>query len=314
MNIIEFLTIKNNKIEILRKGKNGTPIIILTGMGCSFDEWYDVIEPLSKSNRVIMFNRPGLGESEIRNEVRNTQAVVNEINELMLLLEILGPVLLVGHSYGGLCAQHFVKEHPKKVAGIVLVDSTSVDLKVLDELDTPVLNEGSTDEIWVEKCASYSLMNQEALREIIINPTLSKKQKKLPFDVQQRLINFQINPSLYKAMHSEINNWKKDADTIKNLGEFPNVPLIVIGRDKEHNIRLGIEDGLPESELRLFEEKWQELIMNQVNLSQNSKLILAQEAGHSIHIDRPDIIIESINWMVKENSFFNERVLYFKKE
>ncbi len=145
-------------------------------MGCSFDEWYDVIEPLSKSNRVIMFNRPGLGESEIRNEVRNTQAVVNEINELMLLLEILGPVLLVGHSYGGLCAQHFVKEHPKKVAGIVLVDSTSVDLKVLDELDTPVLNEGSNDEIWVEKCASYSLMNQEALREII-NPTLSKKQK-----------------------------------------------------------------------------------------------------------------------------------------
>ena len=303
ININEFLTINHNKMEILRKGKNGTPIIILTGMGCSFDEWYDVIDPLSKSNRVIMFNRPGLGNSEIRNEVRNTQAVVNEINELMLLLEIFEPVLLVGHSYGGLCAQHFVKEHPKKVAGIVLVDSTSVDLKVLDELDTPVLNEGSTDEIWVEKCASYSLMNQEELREII-NPTLSKKQKQLPFDVQQRLINFQINPLLYKAMHSEISNWKVDADTIKNLGEFPNVPLMVIGRDKEHNIRLGIEDGLPESELRLFEDKWQELIKNQVNLSKNSKLILAQQASHSIHIDRPDIIIESINWMVKENNSF----------
>ena len=297
-NISEFLTINHNKIEILQKGKNGTPIIILTGMSCSFDEWYDVIESLSKSHRVVMFHRPGLGESEIRNEVRNTQAVVNEINELMLLLGILEPVLLVGHSYGGLCAQHFVKEHPKKVAGIVLVDSTSVDLKVLDELEIPVLNEGSTDEIWVEKCGSYSQMNQEELREII-NPTLTKKQKQLPFDVQQRLINFQINPSLYQAMQSEISNWKQDADTIKNLGEFPNVPLIVIGRDKEHNIRLGTEDGLPESELRLFEEKWLELIMNQVNLSQNSKLILAQGASHSIHIDRPDVIIESITWMVK---------------
>ena len=190
-NISEFLTINHNEIEILQKGKNGTPIIILTGMGCSFDEWYDVIDSLSKSNRVIMFHRPGLGESEIRSEVRNTEAVVNEIKELMFLLGILEPVLLVGHSYGGLCAQHFVKEHPKKVAGIVLVDSTSVDLKVLDELDIPVLNEGSTDEIWVEKCSSYSLMNQEELREII-KPTLTKKQKKLPFDVQQRLINFQI--------------------------------------------------------------------------------------------------------------------------
>lgn len=298
-NISEFLTINHNKIEIFQKGINGTPIIILTGMGCSFDEWYDVVESLSKSNRVIMFHRPGLGESEIQNEVRNTQAVVNEINELMLLLGLQEPILLVGHSYVGLCVQHFVKEHPKKVAGIVLVDSTSVDLKVLDELDTPVLNEDSTDETWMEKCGSYSLMDKGELRKII-NPTLTAKQKHLPFDVQQRLINFQINPSLYKAMYSEISNWKKDAETIKNLGVFPNVPLIVIGRDKEYNIRLGTEDGIPKSELRLFEEKWQELIMNQVNLSLNSKLIIAQEASHSIHIDRPDIIIESINWMVKE--------------
>ena len=301
--ISEFLTINNNKMEILQKGKKGLPIIILTGMGCSFDEWYDVVESLSKSNRVVMFHRPGLGESEIRNEVRSTQAVVNEINELMLLLGIFEPVLLVGHSYGGLCAQHFVKEHPKKVAGLVLVDSTSVELKVLDELDTPVLNEGSTDEIWVEKCGFYSLMNQDELRETI-HPILTKKQKQLPIDVQKRLIDFQINPSLYKAMQSEISNWKQDAETIENLGEFPNTPLIVIGRDKEHTIRVGTEDGLPESELRLFEEKWQELIMNQVELSQNSKLILAQEASHSIHLDRPDIIIESIRWLTN-NSLFN---------
>lgn len=252
-NIIEFLTINRNKIEIFQKGKNGTPILILTGMGSSFDEWYDVRESLSKSNRVIMFHRPGLGESEIRNEVRNTQAVVNEINELLLLLRIRERVILVGHSYGGLCAQHFVKEHPNKVAGFVLVDSTSVDLKTLDELDIPLLNEGSTDDIWIEKCGCYSVMNQDELREII-NPTLTKKQKQLPLDVQQRLLNFQINPLLYRAMHSEISNWKKDADIIKNLGELPNIPLIVIGRDKEHSIRLGTEVGLPESELRLFEE------------------------------------------------------------
>lgn len=291
-------------MEILQKGENGTPIIILTGMWCSFDEWYEVVESLSRSNRVIMFHRPGLGESEIQNEARNTQAVVNEINELLLLLKIHEPILLVGHSYGGLCVQHFVKEHPKKVAGIVLVDSTSVDLRVLDELDTPVLNEDSSDEIWMENCLAYSQMNEEKLREII-NPTLTKKQKLLPFNIQQRLLDFQVNPTLYKAMHSEISNWKQDADTIKNLGEFPNAPLIVIGRDIEHNIKLGMEDGLPESELRIFEEKWQELIMNQVKLSENSKLILAHEASHSIHTDRPDIIIESITCMINNNSSLN---------
>ncbi|MFJ5771669.1 alpha/beta fold hydrolase [Psychrobacillus sp. NPDC093180] len=305
-NIREILTINHKKMEILQKGKNGTPIIILTGMGCSFDEWYDVIEPLSNSNRVVLFHRPGLGESEILNEDRNTQAIVNELNELLFQLEIYESVLIVGHSYGGLCVQHFVKEHPKKVAGVVLVDSTSVNLKVLDKLDTPVLNEDSSDEIWMENCRAYSQMNEEKLREII-KPTLTNKQKLLPFDIQQRLLDFQVNPSLYKAMHSEISNWKKDADTIKNLGEFPNVPLIVIGRDKEHSIMLGIEDGLPESEIKIFEEKWQELIMSQGKLSENSRLIIAHGASHSIHIDRPDIIIESITCLIKNDSSLDYR-------
>ncbi len=297
--ISQYLVVNQNKIEILQKGKTGVPIIILTGMGCSFDEWHDIAESLSKANRVIMFHRPGLGKSEIRNEVRNTRAVVNEISEMIALLNLVEPVVLVGHSYGGLCAQHFVKVHPEKVAGIVLVDSTSVDLKVLDELDLPMLNEDSTDDIWMEKCRSYSLMKKEELREII-SPTLLKNQELLPLNIQQRLIDFQVNPNLYKAMYSEISNWKKDADLIKRLGEFPDIPLIVIGRDKEHSIRMGIEDGLPEWELRLFEEKWQELIMNQVKLTQNSKLKVVQEASHSIHMDRPDSIVESITEIVKE--------------
>ncbi|WP_318614521.1 alpha/beta hydrolase [Sporosarcina sp. YIM B06819] len=297
--ISQYLLLNQHKIEILQKGETGTPIIILTGMGCSFDEWHDISESLSKSNRVVMFHRPGLGNSEIRNEVRNTQAVVNEISEMISLLKLTEPVILVGHSYGGLCAQHFVKAHPEKVAGIVLVDSTSVDVKVLDELDLPMLNEDSTDDIWMEKCHLYSLMKKEELTEII-NPTLTKKQEQLPFDIQQRLIDFQVNPNLYKAMSSEISNWKKDAEIIKRLGQFPDIPLIVIGRDKEHSIRMGIEDGFPEWELRLFEEKWQELIVNQATLTQNSKLIVVQEASHSIHVDRPDIIIESITEIVRK--------------
>ena len=100
-------------------------------------------------------------------------------------------------------------------------------------------------------------------------------------------------------MYSEIRNWKKDADIIKDLGKFPDIPLIVIGRDKEYNVKLGIMDGLPKCELRLLEEKWQELITNQANLSNYSELIFAEESSHSIYADRPDIIIESINRIVK---------------
>ncbi|NEZ00880.1 alpha/beta hydrolase [Bacillus shackletonii] len=275
-----------------QKGYSGTPIIILTGMGCSFDEWHEITETLSKTNRVFMFHRPGLGESEIGNEVRNTEAVVNEMQEMMRLLEIDEQILLVGHSYGGLCAQHFVQLHPENVKGIVLVDSTSVDLRILDELDLPVLNEDS-DEKWMEKCLLYSNMNQEELRKMI-NPSLSEKQKLFPLQIQHRLMDFQTNPNLYKAMYSEISNWKNDAEIIKNIGDFPDKPLIIIGRDKEFNIQLGVQDGLPEWEIRLLEEKWQELILEQEKLTNVSELVFAKRSSHSVHMDRPDVIIDAI--------------------
>ncbi|WP_343042454.1 alpha/beta fold hydrolase [Ornithinibacillus caprae] len=170
-------------------------------------------ETLSESNRVIMFHRPGLGLSEIGSELRNTKAVVNELNDILYQLEIHEPFILVGHSYGGLCVQHFAKEHPLKVAGVILVDSTSIDLEELDTLDLPVLDGEDSDEIWMRKCYSYSLMNKEELRGIV-NPSLTEKLKLLPLDIQERFINFQINPSLYKAMYSEISNWKKNGKSL----------------------------------------------------------------------------------------------------
>ncbi|TQR20637.1 alpha/beta fold hydrolase [Psychrobacillus vulpis] len=290
----QFVMINNKRFEFVLKGKKGTPIVILTGMGCSFEEWYEVTESISDTNRVIMFHRPGLGESEVSERERNTIQTVEETNILLKLLEIEEPVLMVGHSYGGLCAQHFVKMYPQKVRGLVLVDSTSEDLEMLDMLDLPIINEESSDEEWIRKCMSYSLLTKEELRKII-NPTLTKKQKLLRHDVQQHLIEFQLKPELYKTMKAEVENWKKDAQIIKRLGGINDIPLVVIGRDKDYNIEIGIEEGLPEWEIRLFEKTWQELIRKQCNLSQNSELIFAKQSTHSIYLDRPDILIEAIN-------------------
>ncbi|MFD2211940.1 hypothetical protein ACFSMW_19725 [Virgibacillus halophilus] len=95
-------------------------------------------------------------------------------------------------------------------------------------------------------------------------------------------------------MSSEIQQWERDAEIIKYLGEFPDIPLTVIGRDKEHCISLGKDAGYPEWELRHFEEKWQELISEQANLSVRSNLVFARKSSHAIYLDRPDLVIESI--------------------
>lgn len=289
----KFVIVNHNKLEVLQRGSYGTPIVILTGMGCSFEEWFEIIETLSKTNQVIMYHRPGLGESDIDNSNRNTQTAAEDLHSLLGLLKISESVIVVGHSYGGLIAQHFTKLHPSSVRALVLVDSTSVDLNILDKLDLPILNKDSTDDVWIEKCATYSLMSQEQLSEII-KPVLTEKQKQLPDSIKQRLIEFHQKPLLYKAMKSEIENWNKDAETIKRLGGIEDIYLVVIGRDKEFTIRNGIEEGLPEREMKLLEETWQNLIKEQIYLSRNSELVFANHSSHSVHMDQPDVVINGI--------------------
>lgn len=287
------IVINNKNLEIQQKGNRGIPIVIVTGMGNSFDEWHEVTEELSKRNKVIMFHRPGLGRSEIGDEHRTTQAVADELKELLIQLNIAEPFIVVGHSYGGLCAQHFAKKYPSHLRGVVLVDSTSVDFKLLDELTLPVLDEDSSDEAWIEKCNLYSSLNKDELSKII-SPSLTVKQKQFPPEIQERLIDYQVNPTLYKAMCSEIKNWETDAKAIKGLGDFPDIPLVVMGRDKEYCIQLGVDEGFPEWEVRKFEDKWQELITDQANLSSHSELIFAEQSGHLLYLDRPDVLIRSI--------------------
>lgn len=205
---------------------------------------------------------------------------------------------MVGHSYGGLCVQHFAKTYPHKVAGIVLVDSTSVDLHKLDELD---LGEDETDEAWLEKCKTYSLMEKEQLRKIL-KPTLPEKLQSLPNEMKQRLLDFQIRPSLYKAMYSEISNWKKDAEMIKTIRNTIHVPLIVLGRDMEYCIQVGTQSGLSKEEIGIFEAKWKELVKRQAKLSNMSKIVFVKNASHSIHTDRPDMVIQSILEIVNKET------------
>nr|WP_256438987.1 alpha/beta hydrolase [Virgibacillus sp. MSJ-26] len=285
--------INNNKIEVQYKGDSGPLIVILTGMGCPFDEWYNIIENLRHNNRILTFHRRGLGQSEIGGRIRGTESTVRDLAELLNHFEIEEPIYIVGHSYGGLCAQHFAKTYPDSIAGVVLVDSTSVELKVLDELDLPVINE-ETDEVWIEKCLNYATKDEEQLREII-KPSLNDKHHHFPDKIQQRILDFQVSPTLYKAMASEIKEWKNDAEVIKSLKDFPDVPLVVIGRDKEFTIKSEMSTGVPLWELRKFEEKWAELITNQVKLSTKGELLIASNSGHSVFLDRPDLLIECIH-------------------
>ncbi|MDE0582375.1 alpha/beta hydrolase [Planococcus sp. A6] len=283
-----FVNLNGRAMEVLQKGKAGTPILIMTGMGCSFEEWTNITGSLCETHKVILFHRAGLGASEMGAESHTTAAAARDAKSLLDALEVTEPVVLIGHSYGGLCAQHFSKLYPQQVKGLLLVDSTSDSLEKLDEL--PDLTEDASDDKWLEDCGKFAELDESELKKII-RPMLSENQKKLPNPIQQQLIEFQQKPNLYKAMKSEVENWRADAKTIKSLGSLSGIQLIVIGRDKKYAVDQGIEEGWPEAELRAQEHLWHELILEQSALSENSELFFAEGAGHMIYLDRPDLVI-----------------------
>lgn len=285
--------VNNKQMEILHRGHAGTPVLIFTGMGNSFEEWHEIAEGLCESGQVVMFHRPGLGASEIGSGTRSTFHAAEEAYRLLHILEIEEPVVLVGHSYGGLCAQHFAKLFPEKVKALVLVDSTSVDFRKLDALELPFMDENGSDQDWLKECSRYAEMDEHELKKVF-TPHLDDNQKRLPRSIQANLVAFQQSPGLYKAMKSETESWHKDALAIKDLGRLEGMPLTVLGRDAEYAVQIGAGGGMPREELELLESAWQALITEQAVLSNKSSLQFARGSGHSIHLDRPDAVLSAI--------------------
>jgi len=273
-------------IEVYTKGSSKQTVVIQTGMGCSFYDWLPIIEKLSQHFTVISYHRPGYGKSELGNYSRTTRQATNELHMLLHELAIHEPIILIGHSYGGLCAQHFAMLHEDKLQALILVDSTSMNLHRLDELHLPISDQTDSDDMWLQKYNTYSKMDIDML---------NTELKPILVDQSRQYIEFSTSPLLYKATASELCEWKNCARLIKELHKTLKTPLIVIGRDPQYSITQLTEGGMPKKEAIQLEAMWQELIHEQLQLSINSQYILAEHAGHGIENTRPDIIIEAIH-------------------
>lgn len=118
----QFVEIRGKKQYYLSKG-NGEPVIVfITGLGPTLDDFEAIQNKLCKTNRVICYDRAGIGNSESFNNERTLENISSELKELLDAIGLNKPFLLVGHSRGGVIARYFVDKYPDKVNGLVLID------------------------------------------------------------------------------------------------------------------------------------------------------------------------------------------------
>jgi len=106
----------------------GTPTVILeAGLGSGAVTWQHVQRPLSEITRVCSYDRAGYGWSASGPSPRTAARVTDDLHRLLEKAGVEGPLVLGGHSLGGLFARHYAAAYPAEVAGMVLVDSTHED-------------------------------------------------------------------------------------------------------------------------------------------------------------------------------------------
>ncbi|UNK69925.1 alpha/beta hydrolase [Microbacterium sp. H1-D42] len=108
-----------------RDSGDGRAVVFLHGAGMDHTMFAAQAAAVqSAGRRVVLWDLRGHGESELGAGIRFTASdALDDLGALLDTLELADPVL-VGHSLGGNLAQAFVREHPERAGGLIVVDST----------------------------------------------------------------------------------------------------------------------------------------------------------------------------------------------
>lgn len=121
----KFIDVKGARLHVLELGPThatGMPIVLIHGATSSLETMRKPLgDRLAKDHRVILIDRPGLGWST-RDRVEDSTPAI----QARMIDEVLGKLgvdraILVGHSWAGSLMPQMAMEHPRRVAGIVML-------------------------------------------------------------------------------------------------------------------------------------------------------------------------------------------------
>ena len=102
----------------------GTPLVMVLGLGQDLTTWGFQIPEFSKHFRVIAFDNRDSGESTGSKEAYTTGTMARDTIGLMDYLRI-DRAHLLGTSMGGMIAQQIALSAPERVIGLILASTTS---------------------------------------------------------------------------------------------------------------------------------------------------------------------------------------------
>lgn len=281
----ELIDVGGHRLHIVCMGEGSPTVVFEAGLSGWSTDWSLVQPEVAKVTRACAYDRAGYGWSEPGPRPRDSRQVAAELHSLLEKAGVEGELILAGHSLGGVYVHYYAKEYPEQVRGVVLVDSVHPEQS---ERMSPELRdryEGGLKRLtWLSR-----VLAPTGLLRLAGQP-VSQVTGKMPEEhrAAARAVGFLSRG--YRAMDDEMAVFRQSQAEAAAGGPLNGFLLAVISSRRVENFPPGFKDlGVKDT--------WDAL---QAALSQEASMpqVIAEVSGHYIHLDQPELVVETILEMV----------------
>jgi pimeloyl-ACP methyl ester carboxylesterase len=284
----ELVDVDGNSLHLYCTGEPGAPTVVMdSGLGGTILDWQLVQPEVAKFARVCTYDRAGMGWSYPGTQPRTSRQIIKELHTLLGNAGVRGPYVLVGHSFGGTNMQVYASQYPDEVAGMVLVDSA-----LEDERTVPLTKSLQPSPVLLKILATIGVTR---LSYTLGGETLG--QTSPDFEDEQAAISSHRKQIF--AVADETSSLEESFDENRaapmSLGDKP---LIVLTAGPLP-LEVLTSGGLSQDQARQIDALHSESQADLTQHSQNAKQIITEDSGHYIHVEQPDLVIDTIRQVVE---------------
>lgn len=283
----KMVNVGDHSLHLNCQGK-GEPLVLLeSGLSGWSQDWALVQPRLARYTTVCSYDRAGYAWSDEVPTARTGLLAVEDLRTLLRNAHLHGPILVVGHSWGGMLAQMLAQTHPDEVAGLVLVDALHHDQTAsMDPAAharysrTMRLLTGSAT--WMAPFGLPRLANMPA--SVVLD--------KLPAHEQPAARALAFQSKNYRTLHAEYLGIDPALEVARHLPPVPRVPTIVLST---HALS-AFPPGWEREDMRQHWMAGQKRLATQTA----AKHVLVPDAGHYLHLERAALVLASVQEVLQQ--------------
>lgn len=271
----EKVIIDDFRLHVVCEGEGDTTVLFEAGLGGSSMEWIPVLKLINSDVRGCIYDRAGYAWSDPSPHPSHAAELSREADILLDKIGADGPLILVGHSFGGFIIRELALRRAKHMIGMVLVDASHEDQLAR-----------------LEGIAGKTMMPRGNSNSFVVSAV--QIPESLPKELQRKIEAFSRMRKTYAALHSEMQYFRQSAQQVGRDRTVVAYPVTVISR----GLNLYPDDDLGRKKTAI----WDELQADLTQLSTQSTLVVATDNGHHVHTENPALIAKAIDDILKAAS------------